>query len=48
MTRDEFLGKYRGCVSRVLNGERVERSISALENLDKVATVRELMDLLTT
>jgi len=47
MTRDEFLGKYRGCASRVLNGERLERSISALENLEKVATVRELMDVLT-
>ncbi|MGZ5233102.1 MAG: hypothetical protein ACXWC3_24045, partial [Burkholderiales bacterium] len=48
MTRDEFLGKYRGCASRVLNGERVERSITAFENLEKVATVRELMDILTT
>jgi 2-methylcitrate dehydratase PrpD len=48
MTRDELLGKYRGCASRVLNGERLERSIAALENLEKVATVRELMDVLTT
>ena len=48
MTRDELLGKYRGCASRVLNGERLERSITALENLEKVPTVRELMDTLTT
>jgi 2-methylcitrate dehydratase PrpD len=48
MTRDELLGKYRGCASRVLDGERMERSIAALENLEKVATVRELMDILTT
>lgn len=47
MTRDEFLGKYRGCASRVMDGERLERSIAALENLEKVGTVSELMDLLT-
>jgi hypothetical protein len=35
-------------VSRVLNSERLERSITALENLEKVPTVRELMDTLTT
>lgn len=48
MTREELLGKYRGCASRVLHGERLERSIAALENLEKVQTVSELMDLLTT
>jgi 2-methylcitrate dehydratase PrpD len=47
MTRDEFLGKYRGCASRALDSERMERSIAALENLEKVPTVRELMDVVT-
>jgi 2-methylcitrate dehydratase PrpD len=47
MTRDELLGKYRGCASRVLDNERMERSIAALENLEKVPTVRELMDIVT-
>ncbi|MES2562683.1 MAG: MmgE/PrpD family protein, partial [Pseudomonadota bacterium] len=47
MTRDELLAKYRGCASRVLNSEQLERSITALENLEKVATVGELMDTLT-
>lgn len=47
MTRDELLGKYRGCASRVLEGERLERSIAALENLEKLATARELVDTLT-
>ena len=47
MTRDELIGKYHGCASRVLAGERLERSIHALENLDKLATVSELMDTLT-
>ena len=47
MTRDELLGKYHGCASRVLNGERAERSIAALENLEKVGTVKELMDIVT-
>ena len=48
MTRDELLGKYRECASRVLKGERLERSIAALENLDKLATAKELIDTLTT
>jgi len=48
MTRDELLGKYRGCASRVLKGERLERSIASLENLEKLATARELIDTLTT
>jgi len=48
MTRDELLGKYRGCASRVLKGERLERSIASLENLENLATARELIDTLTT
>jgi 2-methylcitrate dehydratase PrpD len=47
MTRDELLAKYHGCASRVLAGERLERSVIALENLEKLATARELMDTLT-
>lgn len=47
MTRDELLGKYRDCASRVFKGERLERSITALENLDKVPTAREAIDALT-
>jgi len=48
MTRDELLGKYRGCAARVLKGERLERSIAALEGLEKLATAKELIDALTT
>jgi 2-methylcitrate dehydratase PrpD len=47
MTRDELLEKYRGCVTRVFKGERLERSIAALENLEKIATAKELIDALT-
>jgi 2-methylcitrate dehydratase PrpD len=47
MTRDELLAKYRGCASRVLEPGRLERSIAALENLEKVATATELLDILT-
>ena len=47
MTRDELVDKYRACASRVLKGERLERSIAALENLDKLATAKELIDTLT-
>ena len=48
MTRDELLGKYRSCATRVFQGERLERSIQALENLDKLAKASELIDALTT
>lgn len=48
LTRDELLAKYRGCASRVLKGERLEQSITALENLETLATARELIDTLTT
>jgi 2-methylcitrate dehydratase PrpD len=48
MTRDELLGKYRDCAARVLKGERLERSIVALESLEKLATAKELIDALTT
>ena len=48
MTRDELHEKYRGCASRVFQGERLERSITALENLDKLATASELLDAITT
>ncbi|MBI4189317.1 MAG: MmgE/PrpD family protein, partial [Betaproteobacteria bacterium] len=48
LTRDELLDKYRGCASRVLKGHRLERSIAALENLDKVPTAKDLIDALTT
>jgi len=48
MAREELLDKYRGCASRVLDGERLERSITALENLEKVSSVSQLMDSLTT
>jgi 2-methylcitrate dehydratase PrpD len=47
MTRDELLEKYRGCATRVFQGERLEKSIAALENLDKLGSVKELMDAVT-
>ena len=47
MTRDELLDKYRGCASRVLTGDRLERSIAALEDLDRLPAATELMDALT-
>ena len=47
MTRDELLGKYRSCAARVLKGDRLEKSIAALENLEKLATAKELIDTLT-
>ena len=47
MTRDELVDKYRGCAARVLKGERLERSIAALESLERLATAKELIDTLT-
>lgn len=46
LTRAELLEKYQGCASRVLPAERIERSIIALENLEKLTTVGELLDTL--
>lgn len=47
MTRDELIGKYRGCASRALAVERLERSIALLEDLDELPAVRSLVDALT-
>ena len=47
MTRDELADKYRGCASRVLKGERLERSIAALENLDRLPAAKDPIDALT-
>lgn len=46
MTRDERLGKYRGCAGRALPGPQVERSIALLEGVEKVDDVRALVDTL--
>ena len=48
MTRDELIAKYHGCAARVLDAGRIERSIAALENLEKLPSIGELMDTLTT
>ncbi len=48
MTRDELVDKYRACASRVLRGEHLERSIAALENLDRLPAATDLVDALTT
>ena len=47
LTRDELMDKYRGCASRVLKGERLERSITVLENLEKIPAAKEVIDALT-
>ena len=47
MSRDELLGKYRKCASRVLNDDAVQRSISVLEIVEKISSVGELMDTIT-
>jgi hypothetical protein len=38
----------RSEASRVLRGERLERSIAALENLDRLPAAKDLIDALTT
>ena len=47
MTRDELIGKYRGCASRVLKGDRLDRSIVLLETLDQVPATKDLFETLT-
>jgi len=47
MTRDELLGKYRGCAGRVLKGEKLERSIAILETLETTPAVKTLIGELT-
>ena len=47
MTRDELVGKYRSCASRVLQAGPLERSIELLESLEAVNSVADLMDAVT-
>lgn len=47
LTRDELVEKYRGCAGRVLQGERLERSVAALEGLEQLPHVSGLMDIVT-
>lgn len=47
MTRDELLGKFRGCASRILKGERLEQSIAMLETLETVPAAKDLVAALT-
>lgn len=47
MTRDELVGKYRHCASRILPTEQMERSIVALETLETLPAVKDLIDTLT-
>lgn len=47
MTRDELVGKYRSCASRVIKGERLDQSIAMLETLETVPAAKDLMGALT-
>ncbi len=47
MTRDELVDKYRGCAVRVLPGDKLERSITVLETLETVPSVKTLVEELT-
>lgn len=47
MSREQLVGKYRGCASRVLRTESLEKSIEILEALDKQPNITDLMKTLT-
>ncbi|UPJ79338.1 hypothetical protein IVB16_32085 [Bradyrhizobium sp. 183] len=47
MSRDELVGKYRGCASRVSPEESLEKSIEILESLEKQAKVADLVKTVT-
>ena len=46
MSREERLVKVRDCFRRALSAADTERVIAMLENLEEVADVAELMDVL--
>ena len=46
ITRDQLVDKYRLCASRVFKGEALERSIAALEGLEKMGKASECVDAL--
>ncbi len=48
MTRDELVGKYRHCAERILPADKLEKSIVALETLETLPVVRDLIETLTT
>lgn len=47
MSREQLVGKYRSCASRVLRKEPLEKSVELLEALDKEPKVTDLIKVLT-
>ena len=47
MTREELVGKYRSCASRVLRKDSLEKSVEILEALEKEPKVTDLVKTLT-
>ena len=47
MSRDQLVGKYRGCATRVLGKAALEKSIELLEGLEKEPKITGLMKALT-
>ncbi|WP_167577862.1 MmgE/PrpD family protein [Ammoniphilus sp. YIM 78166] len=43
LSREELIGKYRNCASRVLSQERVERSLEKILSLDRLQNISSLM-----
>jgi 2-methylcitrate dehydratase PrpD len=46
LERQDLLDKYEDCAKRVLSPSNVERTVELIENLEKLANITELMDLL--
>jgi len=47
LTQDELINKYKDCVRLFLSPEDTEKSLEMLLNLESIADVAELMDILT-
>jgi len=47
MTYDQIIEKYKHCTARILTEEKINKSVNALVNLEKLDQVQKLMELVT-
>jgi 2-methylcitrate dehydratase PrpD len=48
LSRDDLLDKYTDCAKRVLDEDAIERSISLLDEMEKLPDIKELMEIVRT
>lgn len=47
LSEKEIIAKFQGCAESVISKERVDQSIQTILNLDKIADINQLMDLVS-